>query len=46
MAAAGALGSYARAHTAVRRGSGFERPLFLEGVAAVILKFGWDTVAR
>jgi uncharacterized membrane protein YfcA len=44
MAVAGALGSFVGAHTAVRRGSGFVRPLFLVVVAAVILKFGWDTV--
>ena len=46
MAAAGALGSSTGAHTAVRRGSGFVRPLFLVVVAAVILKFGWDTLRR
>jgi uncharacterized membrane protein YfcA len=44
MAAAGAIGSWAGAHTAVRRGSGFVRPLFLTVVAAVIVKFGWDVV--
>ena len=45
MAAAGAAGSFVGAHTAVKRGSGFVRPLFLVVVAAVILKFGWDTLA-
>lgn len=44
MAAAGAIGSFAGAHTAVKRGSAFVRPLFLVVVAAVILKFAWDTV--
>jgi hypothetical protein len=44
MAAAGAIGSFVGAHTAVKRGSGFVRPLFLVVVAAVILKFGWDTM--
>jgi len=44
MAAAGAVGSWAGAHTAVRRGSGFVRPLFLVVVAGVIVKFGWDVV--
>ncbi len=46
IAAAGALGSFAGAHTAVRRGSGFVRPLFLVVVTAVILKFGWDTIVQ
>ena len=44
VAAAGAVGSFTGAHTAVSRGSGFVRPLFLVVVAAVILKFGWDTL--
>ncbi|MEO8227695.1 MAG: TSUP family transporter [Gemmatimonadota bacterium] len=46
MAAAGAAGSFTGAHVAVRRGSGFVRPLFLVVVTAVILKFGWDTMGR
>lgn len=44
MAVAGAIGSFTGAHTAVKRGSGFIRPLFLVVVAAVILKFAWDTL--
>lgn len=44
MAAAGAIGSFTGAHTAVKHGSAFIRPLFLVVVAAVILKFAWDTI--
>lgn len=45
MALAGAIGSFTGAHTAVKRGSGFIRPLFLVVVAAVIIKFAWDTLS-
>lgn len=40
------LGAYLGARTAVARGSGFVRAVFVLLVGAFILTIGWDTVAQ
>lgn len=46
MGAANVLGGYLGARTAVARGSGFVRAVFVILVLAFIVKIGWDTIVQ
>jgi uncharacterized membrane protein YfcA len=43
MAACNVAGSWTGSHLAIKKGSGFVRALFLIVLAALIIKFGYDT---
>jgi uncharacterized membrane protein YfcA len=44
MGACNAAGAWLGAHTAIRRGSGFVKAVFLVVVAALVLRLGYDVL--